>query len=387
LRTSETERNAIVTAVGIDKEYDNFKLSLLCFVPQANSNYAEKYEVVNCQGESVSNCLQKASIVLGKNVNLNHIESIVISEQSLKEDASHMLDYFARAPVVLTGCLISVTNNSAKEVIEIVNELNTKTGVKLENIMRFIDENYLNMETTIDSYYSGYYSPTSTSLLGYVEILESEEDGLEGDSQSSNQQGGGQENSGGQESSSTSQKKKVLSSTGKLALLKKGVFQEVLSSDDMRAINYSKTNNRKGLITLENSSFEGGEKEKVVYEIVRNKNYKNVSFENGIPIIRYKLYLRLDLFEAIDDNKNEEESINQYNINDETKIEIEKVVKRDFENLLAKMRRTKTDVLNIYELLQKTDRVKFNHFLKSLEDPEDFLSNVVFAISVESNPF
>ena len=90
---SETERNSIVSAVGIDKEEEILTLSLLCFVPQANMSYQEKLEVITCDGKSISENLEKAGRILGRDVNLNHVESIILSQNLFEEDISKVLKY------------------------------------------------------------------------------------------------------------------------------------------------------------------------------------------------------------------------------------------------------------------------------------------------------
>ena len=93
----EVDRNAIVTAVGIDKEKEGYSLSFLRYVPQANSNYAEKLEVVTTTGKNVSQNLEKASVIMGKNINLNHTESIILGDSVLEEDIS--IIFYVSRPV------------------------------------------------------------------------------------------------------------------------------------------------------------------------------------------------------------------------------------------------------------------------------------------------
>ena len=74
----ETDRNALVSAVGLDKSENGYEMSFLCFIPQANSSYQEKLEVISSSGKTITDNLRIASKVLGKNVNLNHFETIVL---------------------------------------------------------------------------------------------------------------------------------------------------------------------------------------------------------------------------------------------------------------------------------------------------------------------
>jgi len=380
---SETERNSIVSAVGIDKEEEILTLSLLCFVPQANMSYQEKLEVITCDGKSISENLEKAGRILGRDVNLNHVESIILSQNLFEEDISKVLDYFSRSPVVLTGCLVAGTNGKAQDVIKTIKEINTQSGLKFEEILRYSESNYYNKETTIDSFYDGYYSPTSTSLLSYIELTNSGKNGIapsssQNDSPSQEQ---GKEESG---SSNSGEQKKGISNLGNMIALKNGKIQTLLTSENLRVCNYFRTNNGKGLITLKDAVLNDDRKAEVVYEIVDNKVLKRVDFHNGMPLVRVKIRLNLDLYEIVDKRGNQQDNIAQYKITPSISEQIEKKVKDEISDTLSIFRQNKIDPLGIYELMMKSDRKKAQAFLDMLDDKEDFLNYIVFAISVES---
>ena len=149
----EVDRNAIITAVGIDKDNEEYSLSFLRYVPQANADYSEKLEVVTTTGKSISQNLEKASVIMGKNINLNHAESIVLGNSMLEEDVSIILDFFVRAPIVLNGCLLCASNVSAKETIETINALNDSSKIKLEDILRYAEVNFYGRETTLETFF------------------------------------------------------------------------------------------------------------------------------------------------------------------------------------------------------------------------------------------
>lgn len=386
----EVDRNAIVTAVGIDKEGEEYKMSFLRFVPQANPNYSEKLEVVTCSGKNVSENLEKASVIMGKNLNLNHVESIILGKSVLEEEITKILDFFARAPIVLTGCVLSGTNESAQEVIEAINSLNDESGLKIEEILRFAEQHYYGRETTLESFYSGYYSPTGTAFLSYVEMVEGEKNGLMAEGQEGSSSGLSSSGEGGsseQQGQTAMEKKKLLSNNGKLLLMKKGHMQTILTREDVRGLNYVKSQTGKATLSVPDYDLGDGKIADVIFEVVENTTTSQVSFENDIPIVKYNVKMKLDLFEIVDKTSHQKQSLNQYDMDERITGEIEKVVKDEFSSSLQILRLTKTDPIELYETLQKADRKNFEKFLSTLENKDDFVSYVVFAISVESNPF
>lgn len=378
----ETEHNAIVTALGIDMENDEYMLSLLCIVPQANLNYAEKYQVVSCTEKTVSEGLEKVSRILGKNANLNHIETIILSESMLEQDVSHVLDYFARPTAVQLGCHLVVGSEKAKDVIDSVNKINTKTGVKIEEILRFAERTGYTNHSTLESFYSGYYSPTGTSMIGYIETIEDKQNGLteEASSEEGNQQNTSQQ-SGGQPST------KTLSNTGKMVMLKKGVKKEVLDYKNIQGLNYVISGKNNGAIKLNDVEFEKGKPSQAIYEIIENKTFTKIDYKNNMPLIKYNVRLKLELLEVIDSFERRNLAVAEYTIDEEIAKKIEQTIKQEFAEALQLIKTNQVDALKVYEKLKSADRGKFKAFLDSLDDKEDFLNHVIFAVSVESEPF
>lgn len=388
----ETERNAIVSAVGVDKSEDGYEMSFLCFIPQANSSYQEKLEVLSSSGKTITDNLRIASKVLGKNVNLNHVETIVLSKEIMDDSIINALDFFARAPVILSGCIVAGTNGKARDVIEAVQKLNTKSGTKIEDVLRFTESSFYGRETSVDSFYQGYYSPTSTSCLSYIEMLEQDVDGLspsseEGAAGSSSAQGssgaGGEKNSG---TESQGKGQKVLSNLGKMVLTKSGKQVAILDEEVVSDLNYIKTGVVKNLIKLENIEFQGIKNVDVTYQVTNNSVISYVDFQNGIPLIKIKSRIKVALYEVLDDTGREKQTFEQNKLNEYVSSEIEKYVKTKFNRCIQILRENKTDVLNIYDKFMAKDRTNFEKFLSNLEEKDDYLSHIVFALTVESEP-
>ena len=311
----EVDRNAIVTAVGIDKAGEEYSVSFLRFVPQANSNYAEKLEVITTSGKNIAQNLEKASVIMGKNLNLNHTESIVLGNSVLEEDISIILDFFVRAPIVLNGCLLCASNVSAKETIEMANSLNDNSGMKLEDILRYAEINYYGRESTLETFFGGFYSPTKTSLISFVEVQDGESDGI-GTSSSGGEGAGKEEQGQSQQGSSGEKGKKVLANTGKLVLMKGGKVQEILTREEISGLNYVKSKTGKVMLTITDHDLGNGKLADIIYEVVENKTISDVDFSSPVPIVKFHIEMKLDLFEIVDKAEDEKQSIKQYDVDD-----------------------------------------------------------------------
>ena len=170
-------------------------------------------------------------------------------------------------------------------------------------------------------------------------------------------------------------------------IMKKGKKQALLTREDVAGLNYIKSNSGKVMLTITDHDLGNGKLADIIYEVVENKTISSVDFSNNVPVVRFHVEMKLDLFEIVDKREDEKQSIKQYDVDKKIIEEIEKVVKEEVAKSLRILRETKTDALGVYELMQKADKKAFERFLSSLTDKNDFLSHIVFAVSVESDPF
>ena len=93
---AESVSNAIVTAIGLDKQENEYEVTLLTFLSYPNQSYTERYEIFTSTGGTLSEALTKAGLQLGKAVSLFHTHTAVVSENLLKEDIAPALNYLVR---------------------------------------------------------------------------------------------------------------------------------------------------------------------------------------------------------------------------------------------------------------------------------------------------
>ncbi len=194
----ENRNRAVVTAVGIDKLDDGLEISFLTFIPTANQSYKETNSVISGKGNSVAEAVYEAELTLGRKIGLSHARTTVIGESILDEDITKYVNYLSRISVLPENSVMVSTNDTAKEFLITAQSLSANIGLKLEQLIHFNAENIFVTDTTIESFYDGYYSEDRASIIGYLEL-----ENLEGTpgqvttSQDTSSSGGGSGGSGG----------------------------------------------------------------------------------------------------------------------------------------------------------------------------------------------
>lgn len=98
----ELNELAIATGFGIDKEGDNYVVTVMISNSKkqdSNSNNTQAaMAVYEGSGDTIYTAIKNASLSISKQIYLGHIDILVLSESVVKEDVSKALDLFFRYP-------------------------------------------------------------------------------------------------------------------------------------------------------------------------------------------------------------------------------------------------------------------------------------------------
>lgn len=399
---SESVNNSIVTAVGIDKNENDYEVTLLTFVSYPNQTYSEKYQVLTSTGSSLSEALTKAGLQLGKNISLFHTHTAVLTQNMLQEDVVSSLDYLVRVASLPQSCILLATNTNVKDFMEYIKNLNTESDINLEELS-FYNANYINWNnTTINAFLDGYYSPVKCSLMSYFPLRASDIDGIPieesmeipeieqtAENGSASQSSSGTENdqqSGGGGSNSEEQNKIELVNDGSVLIIKNGKQGREISREVLRGINWFNTKTTGAVLTLEDINDENFENARLVYRVNKKQIKDFVEYENGRPVYNMSLKLFVTLTEVNGDKEDLMKKHEPSYISDKVQEKVEELVKSQIRDALDILIEQKADVLGIYDKFYRNRRKETKLFLDKIGRPEDFISNVVFKVSVSIFP-
>ena len=382
--TAEINRYAIVSAIGIDSSDDvesKFEISLLTFIPIAEQTFTETYKVVSAKGKSLSEAMDFAGLHIGREVGLSHVKLIVLNEDLVHEDVTKFLDYLSRSRHMSSSTKLVITDSTAKEFLQVAEQLDSQSSIKVSELITYNNEYIYATDSTLETFFKGLFGPTRVSLVPYI-ILEDESTSgfaVSSSGGSGNGNGGTQSKTGQAESS---QEKKIVNN-GDTIVFKDAVEKVKISGRDIEKINLIRGDFNTGAIDIENFSDENFDEVNLTFEIFDKKLRNKVTYQNGVPIFQIDMELSLTLTEVENKNGMIEKNVEFFTITPEALAAIEQKVRKSVMEGVEIMRDNQIDVIDFYTIMHNSDKRAFNKFLSSLEDEDDYLSRMVFKVSVK----
>lgn len=412
----ENKDRAIVTAVGIDKvENGAVEVSLLTFIPTANPTYNETNSVISASGQTIADALHQAQTLMGKRIGLSHAKTTIIGSSLLEEDITPSIDYLSRIASLSENTILISTNGNAKDFLKASQSLGEDLGLKLEQLVAYNVQKIYVTDTTLESFYQGYYSPVRSSLIGYLDLqnenksqIASMESGQSGSSSNSGGQsnGGSSENNGGeaggsgggngggnssgeeggsaggeQSSGVQSQAKQKIVNNGDALLLKEGRKVEVLNEKAVQGLNITNPKAIGQLIEIQHVTNQDFEDAQLTYAVRKKQVKTALKMENGNPIFSISATLGVELIEVIGSKSDMKLNSLFTILTPEVSSKIEAYCKEEFTNALKIIRKHKADVLGL-TLLMQTSGSEFKDFYDNLEDKEDILNHINFQLTI-----
>ena len=251
----DIQKTAIVLAVGIDRENEEFIVSSRIAVPSSSGEQKAAADSIQVEtrGDTVGAAIQEINMKTGWYPKLVFLNLIVLGETATEKNTFESLDYFLRNDYMSDDCKICCCEGKAGE------KLNTKTtaeSIPSLSVGKILSEHSattgLAAVTTLREFAAGYYGVSNS---GYMPVLKVDElaggasdsssgnssDGTSGGSsgeKEGGQSGSGQEATDSGGASETSQGGSGGESGGKTfsatetALFSNGVYREKLTKDE-----------------------------------------------------------------------------------------------------------------------------------------------------------
>lgn len=399
----ESLTNSIVTAIGIDKEDDQYEVTLLAFLSYPNQSYLEKYETFTSTGSTLSEAFSIAGMQIGKKISLFHTSTAIISEKMLEsEDIASSLDYLLRVASLPQSCLLVATNQKSKTFLDFIQKLDAKSDINLEEI-GFYTSNYISWrDTTINSFLQGYYSPSKCSIINYLPLTSGDVNGIaideipdeasgsgqtggESESSAASQGAGGESGQSETPSASKGGKYKLINDQSEM-ILKNGRKQKLLTSQIVHGLNWFNSKANEQLIILDDFNDENYSNAKLVYKVVSKQIRQKAEFKDGYPVLLTNIRVFVSLNEINGDKNDLSNHYESNYISPEVRSRAEEFVKKQITESLEVLKQEKSDVLNFYDKFFKSKRSQTKKFVSNLDSVEDFLENIVFKVIVNVYP-
>lgn len=379
----DIQKTAIVLAVGIDRENDEFIVNSRIAVPSASGDQKAADSIqVETRGDTVGAAIQDINTKTGWYPKLVFLNLIVLGDTATQKNAFDTLDFFLRNEYMSDDCQVCCCEGKASEL------LNTETDVEKTPslaIGKILSEHSattgLVAVASLRKFAAGYFGVSKSGympLLKYVPLSTGKKtdgaDSLENTGESGGAGGaGGSENSGSSGSSGGGENAGKTFTATETALFADGVYKGKLTKDETFAFLCVDGGVRLAAFDVD----YGG----VTYTLTIKKSKAKIKFyvdDFAAP----RLNVQLDIVAGLQDISSSQ-TIVEIAAPEKTKQavleEAGKKLKRLVHSTFEKSRAYECDLFGAEKRLQKFEREYFNAYRENLLDRVLFYADVCFS--------
>ena len=406
----DIQKTAIVMAVGIDREGPTFIWTTQIAVPQSSDQGEQAQAVqIESRGETIADAFNQINAKTGWYPKLVFCNLVVLGEQMIKSNVFDALDFFLRDEYMSDKCLVAACEGTAKEILNTKTPIDPMSGVAAQKVL---SDHAARVGTvasnTLREFAMGYFS---YSKSGYLPVLKPEkqqessgENGGGGGEQQQSSEGGGEKGaflentplpaaegeqnalkgdrpvpaaggsggsgpSAGGQAAGGKEEEKVFSAS-ETALFYDGIYAGKLDQDETFAFSIVKNKLRLASYTPKSDG--------IPYTLIVKHNLPSLKFsvdDNSMARLKIKLKVTAGLQDT-----SYGQSIDELANAGKVPPKVFEAAKKDLEQKISqvfeKSRKSRCDVFNVLDRLQKFESDYFPAFR------EDILDRLIFSVDV-----
>lgn len=349
---------AIITGIGIDKENDKYKISMLIAnTTDSNSSdsVSSKTTIITGIGNNITEAADDIKAKSSKDIYIGHISLLLVSEEVAKDNMYDVIDPIFRNPESIKKLnLVIIKNTTANKVLNILSPLDIYPS---QNIISNINNSLNTMGISYNTYVSDYiYKLINYGIDNIVPSIS-----VVGD-------------------------KKIENSTDQL---KEVEIEQYIKVDDLglfkdtKLIDYADTMESKIINILSNNSTSLSFTTRCYNDldkyIVFKINDPKTKIDLSIKDNKIKYTFNIKAYSSINEtncklNLTDEKVIKK--ITDYTKSELYE----NIEKTLNKVKHIKTDIFGLGNMIYKKD---YKYWYKIKDNWEDIYSNIDYDIKID----
>ena len=355
LEPSHVQERASVIGMGIDKEGEEFELSVQVIVPTGGSSDVQQTDykgVISAKGVNFSDAINNLSTITGRKLLLMHCSVVIIGESMDDDNILEFIDYIMRTNRINDSAYLMRATISAKELFSLQSTMDSYTAMalqksSLEHISRGNTISINIMHYTKFTKEIGNCAVIPTIIP--VEVAKP--------------QGGLQGGESGEEN------KEYLFNAEQSGVYKNGKFLCSMDKQQTKGYNW--------IIAKEKLNDGAIETENVGVKVKRRKSDWKITFdENGNPDVNIDVKLDIEI--------EEKDTLNEsffYNLNDDLKVKLQNLVKEDINSLLRLVKEQNADIIGVGIRMHKLYFKEFKKLYNNYGD--NYLEHVNFNVNVE----
>lgn len=375
----DVQKTAIVTAVGIDREPENFIVTSQISIPQAGAQGKSSQSVqLVSRGETIAEAFEQINTKTGWYPKLVFCNLIVFGEKAAQENVFDALDFFLRDEYLSDDCQLAVCKGFAKDLLNTTALVDPNSSQAINKVLSSHAERVGSVHpTTLREFSIGYFGESKSGVLPILKTEPQQEsvsnstqpDNKQSTSSSSSEemsdsaftqeegQGSGESKSGEQQN----QNKPVFSART-TALFVHGKWQETLSAEETFALNAAI-----GKLRLASYSVET---KNGICTLIIKQNAPKIKLdvgENGRGVVKVNLVMTAGI---ADYSKAQplDQLADAGNVPDGVFSAAQKKLEAELSSVYEKAKNIGCDVFNLREQLMKFKKRRYHLYKDTLLD-------------------
>ena len=168
------EKTAIITAIAIDYEQDDYLVTAQVAVPEATTATTENKKAEICgKGKTVGSAIRNIGELSGWFPQLAFCNLIILGQSTLEQNVIKILDYFTKTLRVQDSAVVVLAENKGSEILTASTPLDNLSSFAVQKILLKDLGFELGVATNdIKSFCIGYYSDFASSYMPIIKKVE-----------------------------------------------------------------------------------------------------------------------------------------------------------------------------------------------------------------------
>lgn len=204
LKTVQLNERALVQAIGIDYEDGQFELTFQIFSPTTGGGTnigatADNAKIIESKGRTISEAVQNATMVQGKEIFVGHNRIIIIGSDFAENGLEQTLSYFTTTALSRKNVNLAVADGKAKDILKAKINQGMLPAETLEKVLENTYQNGMIENIQLFEFVRAYQNKNESAILPIIKMKKDEE-GSGGGEEEGKSGEKGKEESGGKKS-------------------------------------------------------------------------------------------------------------------------------------------------------------------------------------------
>ncbi len=167
---TDVQKTAIIMAVGIDREEENFIVTSQVAIPQSSKQgqASEAVQLVS-RGKTIGEAFEEINAKTGWYPKLVFCNLILLGEKAAKENVFDALDYFLRDEYLSDNCYVATCDGLAKDVLDTSALVDPSSSTAIQKVLSPHAERVGTvLPTTLKDFAIGYFSESKSAFLPMI---------------------------------------------------------------------------------------------------------------------------------------------------------------------------------------------------------------------------